>query len=167
MILTARKVRGWGSNVTEVLLIGKNVRIKKYYENKENHSWIETGMKYNLISRLRNPKVYKESTTTIEKWCAALRPSTDPILNSHSLTLSFDWMCSVLRWYHMNILIWLKNVEKDHVCVLIFVCVYWRTLLWLSLMTAILHCNSSHWKRWGLNEMRKCNNKVMVLVGFG
>lgn len=38
MILTARKVRGWGSNVTEVLLIGKNVRIKKYYENKENHS---------------------------------------------------------------------------------------------------------------------------------
>lgn len=38
MILTTRKARGSGSNVTEVLLVGKNVRIKKYYENKENHS---------------------------------------------------------------------------------------------------------------------------------
>lgn len=62
MILTTRKARGSGSNVTEVLLVGKNVRIKKYYENKENHSWIKTVMKYNLISRLRSPKAYKVST---------------------------------------------------------------------------------------------------------
>lgn len=50
------------SNVTEVLLMGKNMRIKSYYENKANHSWIKIVMKYNLISRLRSPKVYKISS---------------------------------------------------------------------------------------------------------